>query len=227
MLALFRPSYPSVARQYHLQPIPLQQMMRMQKARVRRSMATKRDDPEKGEYPDPSPSPSGLFERLDRATAAYTKQYHNEKVGRMSGDIKRAEAQLLVKDMPQRRRALDRMYADLAAEQAWYLVASDDLTRRMHPGTDMSMRELVRLYEEQCRRAPSYYKAKTRSISLWLFAPLGDVGLLRRLASLLGYIGQLPRFLLCKLYTSARRQELSNRQEARRQELRNRRRQEA
>jgi len=66
--------------------------------------------------------------------------------------------------------------------------------RKMGSATDGRVR--IRLHEESLERARSFYEAKLRSVSLWVFAPIGDVGFFRRLGRLLGCFAYTPLLLM-------------------------------
>ena len=188
-----------MARQHELQPEALHQALHFQKPQSRRSMGTKTEDPEEQEELDrlmriPARRSFFLHSKTGRAIAACAEQTRVEKHEKLWDKVKRAEARLSITDVPQRRRALDRIYADLVAENAYNLTTTFDHLRNIHSATDQ--RKVIRMHEEEVQRARSFHAAKWRSVSLYLFAPLGDVGLFSRLGKLLGYVGHFPVFLL-------------------------------
>lgn len=136
--------------------------------------------------------------KTGRAMAAHGDQVRTMRQEQQWEKVKRAEKQLSISmtDVPQRKRALERIYADLVAENAFHLTSSLTSLREIHSVTDQ--RELIRLHEEEVQRDKAWREAKWRSVSLYPFAPLGDVGFFRRLAKLLGYVGNFPIFLLDK-----------------------------
>lgn len=100
-------------------------------------------------------------------------------------------------DVPPRNRALEHIYADLVAENAKILNSSLDTLREIESKTDS--REMIRIMGEDVKRAKAFHEAKWRSVSLYLFAPLGDVGFFCRLGKLLGYSAHFPGIMIDKI----------------------------
>ena len=190
-----------MARQHQLQPGALQHTMCFPGLQSWRLMATKRQNPEEDEELDrlmriPAQRSFFLHSKRGRAIADRAERSRAQRHEALWAKVQRAEAQLSISmtDIPKRKRALERIYADLVAENAYNLTSSINSLREMYSATDQ--RDLIRLLEEEARRTKAYQEAKWRSVSLYLFAPPGDVGFLRRLGKLLGFIGLIPLFLL-------------------------------
>lgn len=79
-------------------------------------MATKREDPGKKERSDPEfrvLNPSWLHGNPDSALHTHAEKARARHQEKLWEDVKRAESQLSITDVPQRKRALERIYADL------------------------------------------------------------------------------------------------------------------
>ena len=87
-------------------------------------MATKQQkDQEKEDELDPKYRlpvirPPFLFDEKRRKMSSDVEDHLNREREKLWAQVKRAEAQLPMNDIPQRRRALDRIYADLVATNA-------------------------------------------------------------------------------------------------------------
>jgi len=165
-------------------------------------MATRGHDPEKEERVA-AERPSWLFSKAGREQLVEAEQRQDRRQEKLWADIKRAEAQVFGIETPRERRALDRMYADFVAGNALSLVGSADTMRAFYLETHRGKR--ICLIEEHLQQGKAFHEAKSRSLSLWLRAPLGDVGLFRRFEKVLGYMIYLPMFVLGKMCTDALR----------------------
>jgi hypothetical protein len=203
MASQFRPLCPRMARHNQLQPEALQQTIHFLMPQSRRSMATKKEKTEEDEELDllmsiPARRSFLLHSKTGRAMAAHGDQVRTMRQEQQWEKVKRAEKQLSISmtDVPQRKRALERIFADSVAENAFHLTSSLTSLREINSVTDQ--RELIRLHEEEVQRDKAWREARWRAVSLYLFAPPGDVGFFRRLGKLLGYAGNFPIFLLDK-----------------------------
>jgi hypothetical protein len=204
MSALFRPMGPRIARQNQLQPGALQRTAFSSRLQSRRSMATNKgnlkDDEELNAMMRiPARRSFFLDSKTGRAIATRAEQFRTMQHEQLWEKVKRAEKQLSISmtDVPRRKRALERIYADLVATNARNLTLSIGCFRKLAAATDQ--REMVSLMEQEVERQQAYHEAKWRSVKLYLFAPPGDVSFFRRLGKLLGYVGTFPMFLYDKV----------------------------
>lgn len=103
-------------------------------------------------------------------------------------------------DIPQRRRALDRIYADLVATNALNGIISNESIQRLFERTDP--RGIVRWIEDERQKHRMFFQSQARSARLWIFAPVEEVRVLSRLGSVLWFVGLMPVFLLGSLMTA-------------------------
>jgi hypothetical protein len=207
MLGLLRPGrMRSSTSWHHYRPQIAQQWVYQMPFAKWRSTPTKRATRKQEDGPDPGfrlPTfrPSILYSEKGRAFLAEIEEDDKQRQEKLWAALKRAEAQLpLTNDIPQRRRALDRIYADLVADNASSLATSSDHFRRVFQASDP--RVLVRLMEETRRLENARFLARARAARLWVFAPMQDVGVFRRLGRLLFFVGSLPFFLALRLMTT-------------------------
>lgn len=206
MSELFRRSCAGVTL-LHLRPRTSQQSMQPVSFTVcRQSMSTKQHKgPQKEDELDPRLRlpvirPSFLYSQKGRADCALIEERYSRRRQKLWADLKRAEAELPAGDVLQRRRALERIYADLVVANALGLLFSSNRVRQFCEETDP--RGFIRWWEEERELQKTLFLARVRSANLWICAPMNDVGLLRRLGRLISFIVSLPLFVGGRLLTA-------------------------
>jgi hypothetical protein len=144
--------------------------------------------------------PKFLYSKAGRARIAQVDETDTRKQERLWAELKRAETQLpKTNDIPQRKRALERMYADLVVLNARSQVHSSDHMRELcETSNSIAFRRWQR---ERRRRDTTWLLARARSARLWIFAPMQDVSVFSRISRLLRFVGLLPYFLIAGFVT--------------------------
>jgi hypothetical protein len=198
MLSFFRRSRIGTAQQSHGRTTQQRVKCRVPPL-VSRSMATKHNGPEnKKKHKPKTRSSLALDDRLRHKADECDEAVEREQA-RLWAKLQRAEKHLPTGNVAQRSRALDRMYADLVANSAIGSFASSERGQKLIDTT--TGRDIYFWMEEQRRLEKAFFSAKMRSASLWIFAPMHDVGVLVRLGRVLGVIAWSPMFVFARLMT--------------------------
>lgn len=181
MLQFLRRSFIRVPPQRELQPRAFQQLTLPPSSQLRRSVDTKPDDSKKKENNEaklrtslrrPSGKYAGFCRKMD-------VENHERRQQKLWAQVKRAEAQLPLGNVPRRKPALERIYADMFAQNTRSLYLSADHVLSILLVRDL--RGFFLWYEEDWELAWANFPAQARSAELWILAPTQEVGVLLRL----------------------------------------------
>lgn len=161
---------------------------------MRRSMATQRPNREKDKAPEPESHirivrPALLYSTTGRAMEARAKEYTMQHRAKLLAEVDRAKARLATRHTPQQLHTFSRLHAALEALTAGELAFSADRNRQLCELDNAP--DMIRWIEEQRQLEKTWLQAIARSTSLSIFAPMGDIGVLRRLGKPIAFVGAI------------------------------------